>query len=51
VAASSSRAVGGNVGVVLGHGKPIVQGAGATPKMYSMLLHKQNIVPPPRILL
>jgi hypothetical protein len=30
---------------------PIVQGAGATPNMYSMLPHKQNIVPPPRILL
>jgi hypothetical protein len=30
---------------------PIFQGAGATPNMYSMLPHKQNIVPPPRILL
>jgi hypothetical protein len=29
----------------------IFQGAGATPNMYSMLPHKQNIVPPPRILL
>jgi hypothetical protein len=29
---------------------PIFQGAGATPNMYSMLPHKQNIVPPPRIL-
>jgi hypothetical protein len=46
VAALSSRAVGGNGGVVLGHGNPIFQGAGATPNMYSMLPHKQNIVPP-----
>jgi hypothetical protein len=32
---------------------PIFQGAGASPHMYSMhmLPHKQNIVPPPRILL
>jgi hypothetical protein len=30
---------------------PIFQGAGATPNMYSMLPQKQNIVPPPRILL
>jgi hypothetical protein len=51
VAALSSRADGGNGGVVLGHGKPIFRGAGATPKMYTMLLHKQNILPPSRILL
>jgi hypothetical protein len=29
---------------------PIFQGAGATPNMYSMLTHKQNIVPPPILL-
>jgi hypothetical protein len=49
VATLSSLAVGGNGGVVLGHGKPIFRGAGATPNMYSMLPHKQNIVPPTRI--
>jgi hypothetical protein len=36
---------------VLGHGKPIFRGAGATPSMYSVLPHKQNIDSPPRILL
>jgi hypothetical protein len=33
------------------YNSPIFQGAGATPNMYAMLPHKQNIVPPPRILL
>jgi hypothetical protein len=47
----SSQAVGENGAVVLGNGKPIFRGAGATPNMYSMLPHKQTIVPPPRILL
>jgi hypothetical protein len=47
----SSRAVGGNGGVLLGHGKPIFRGSGATPNMYSMLPHKQNIVTQSRILL
>jgi hypothetical protein len=36
---------------MLGDGKPTSRGAGATPTMYSMLPHKQNVVPPPRILL
>jgi hypothetical protein len=40
VAALSSRAVGENGAVVLGHGKPIFRGAEATPNMYSMLPHK-----------
>jgi hypothetical protein len=35
---------------VLGHGKPIFRDAGATPSMFSMLPHKQNIVSPHRIL-
>jgi hypothetical protein len=51
VAALSSRAVGEIGGVVLGHGKPILRGARATPNMYSILPHKQNIIPPPRFLL
>jgi hypothetical protein len=51
VAALSSQAVRGNGGVVLGHGKPIFGCAGTTPNMYFMFAHKDNIVPPPRILL
>jgi hypothetical protein len=49
VAVLSSRAVGGHGGVVLGHGNPIFQGAVATPNMYSMLPHKQNIATPPEV--
>jgi hypothetical protein len=50
VAALFSRAVGEHGAVVLGHGRSIHRGAGATPNMYSMLPHKQNIVSPLRIL-
>jgi hypothetical protein len=46
-----SHDVGGNGGVVLGHGKPIFHGAGDTPNMYPMPPHKQNLVRPLRILL
>jgi hypothetical protein len=34
VAAFSSRAVGENGGVLLGHGKPIFRGAGGAPNMH-----------------
>jgi hypothetical protein len=35
--------------VLKGHGKPhISRCVGATPNMYSMLPHKQNLVPPPK---